>query len=286
MRIGILGHTERPDVGPAIDRLVEQAEALHVDLLVADELQNSPGDGDRTYRPLEALAAESEMLVALGGDGTMLRAANLMRDRATPILGINLGRLGFLTGGGPDALDGVLDKLQSGTYRVEDRMALEATVGGATRFALNEVVIEKGVSAQMVQVKTWIGGTSSSSFFGNGLIAASPTGSTGYNLSAGGPVLHPSMDALILTPICPHSLTLRPIVVPGDQSVSVELIAQHTDIMVTVDGQTGSPVGDGQLVEIRRAAKPVRLVNLHDLSFYELLRTKLDWSQDRREQQE
>jgi len=286
MRIGILGHSARPDVCPAIDQFQRQAGALDVELLVAEDLRALCDGKGRSFRTMDDVAAESDILIALGGDGTMLRAARLVKVLGTPILGINLGRLGFLTGAAPDALDQVLERLVRKSYAVEVRMALEATVGDTTSFALNEVVIEKGVSAQMVQVRTWVADTPSSSFFGNGLIAATPTGSTGYNLSAGGPVLHPSMEAFILTPICPHSLSLRPMVVPGDQSVSVQLVAQHTDIIMTVDGQTVSQIGQDQEVTIRRAPVPVQLINMDGLSFYELLRRKLDWSQDRREQQE
>lgn len=286
MRIGILGHPTRADVCPAIDQFTSVAERHGVELFVAEDLRELCGAAGRAFLSDEDLVSKAEILIALGGDGTMLRAARLVRDVGTPILGINLGRLGFLTGAAPDTLDQVIKRLAAADYTIEERTALQASVGDVRSFALNEIVIEKGVLARMVQVKTWISDIASGSFFSNGLIVSTPTGSTGYNLSAGGPVLHPSMDAVVLTPICPHSLTLRPIVVPSDQSVRVQLVAEHSDIMLTADGQTVTSLEPAQPVLIEKAPTPVRLINLDGLSFYELLRRKLDWSQDRREREE
>ena len=224
-------------------------------------------------------------MIALGGDGTILRAAELVVGRETPILGVNIGRLGFLAGAAPEELEESLQRLRKGRYQVEERMALEAEICGKKAFALNEIVIEKGVMARMVQVRTWISDAQISSFFGNGLIVATPTGSTSYSLSAGGPVVHPSLQGIVVTPICPHSLSLRPMVVPGDQSICVEVIAEHLDIMLTADGRTVSPVEPDTRVVVSRVPHPVRLINLRGLPFYQLLRRKLDWSLDRRERE-
>ena len=175
MRIGIIGHTSRVDVIPAVDQFHSLASNHGVDLIVADDLRDLCGGNGRTFCSQEEVAERSDVVIALGGDGTMLRAARLVKEVGTPILGINFGRLGFLTGAAPDALDQVMDRLTSGTYTLEERMGLEASVGEETAFALNEVVIEKGVLAQMVQVKTWISDTPSSAFFGNGLIVSTRT---------------------------------------------------------------------------------------------------------------
>jgi len=230
----------------------------------------------------EDLAAKADLLVAMGGDGTILRAAAVVQDYDTPILGVNLGRLGFLAGAEPGELEEGLDRLLVGDYTVESRMALMADVQGQRVFALNEVVVERAVAARMVQVKTWIGDAAVSSFWGNGLILATPTGSTSYSLSSGGPIVHPDMDALILTPISPHSLTLRPLVVPGDQTVTVQVSAVHSDIVLSTDGRTVAQMKPEEQVLIKKALHPVRLINLQGLSFYDVLRRKLDWSLDRR----
>ena len=226
----------------------------------------------------EKLVSDSEIVIALGGDGTILYAAGLVQASSTPILGVNLGRLGFLADSAPGELENAIDRLIEGDYRVDDRLAIEAIVGDTSAFSLNEIVIEKGVLARLIELKTWIGDVPVSSFWGNGLIVSTPTGSTSYSLSAGGPVLHPSLDSLIITPICPHSLSQRPLVVPADQQICVEVVAEHADIILTADGQTVKNMTPDDRVTIRRSDRRVRLIDLQGLSFYELLCRKLDWN--------
>ena len=283
MRIGILANPLVPEIGPMVDQFCGLAQRRGLWVSILDEMQPICSRDSVTFCTADELAARSDIVVAMGGDGTILRAARIVGSTCKPILGVNLGRLGFLAGAAPEELEQSLDRLQSGDYEAEDRMALEADLGGRRVFALNEIVIEKGVLAHMVQVKTWISDERISSFFGNGLIVATPTGSTSYSLSAGGAILHSSMEALIVTPICPHSLSLRPVVVPGNQTITVQVIAEHTDIMLTADGQTVAPIAPEEKVTVHRAPFPVRIINLEGLSFYELLRRKLDWSVDRRE---
>ncbi len=285
-RIGILANPASERVGATLEKFVELAQKSGLEVHLENQLRDVCAAGSALFHNPEDLPSHSDIVLALGGDGTILRAAGFVREAHTPILGVNLGRLGFLAGAAPEELETSLDRLKRGDYTVESRMALEAEVNGSSIFALNEIVIEKGVLARMVQVKTWISDTPISSFFSNGLIVSTPTGSTGYNLSAGGPILHPDLEAFIVTPICPHSLSLRPVVIPGSQSVTVQVIAEHTDIMVTADGKTVSPLPPKERVIIRRAPYPTRLINLQGLSFYQLLRRKLDWSLDRREHQE
>ncbi len=282
-RIGILANPQVAAVGPVVDRFVSLAKQSGVEVWLADDL-NEICQG-QFCRPAD-LSERVELVIALGGDGTILRAARLVGPAGTPILGVNMGRLGFLAGAAPEELEGGLERLLRGEYEVEERMALEAHVEEQTAFALNEVVIEKGVLAHLVQVKTWVLDAQISSFFGNGLIVATPTGSTGYSLSAGGPVIHPGVEAMIVTPICAHSLSQRPLVIPCDQSITVEVMAEHTDIMLSADGQTVTPLRPKTRVAVQRVPHPVRLVNLQGISFYNLLRRKLDWSIDRREREE
>ena len=282
-RIGIVANAQVPDVGRTIEHFIGLAKAAGLQVHMEEGLE-AVCSGSTC--PAAEIFTQSDIVVAMGGDGTILRAAALGRSTGVPILGVNMGRLGFLAGAAPEELAEGMELLKEGRYEVEDRMALEAVMGGQTEFALNEVVIEKGVTAQMVQVKTSVEEAQISSFFGNGVILSTPTGSTGYSLSAGGPVLHPSLEAMVLTPICPHSLTQRPLVIPADQSISVEVIAEHTDIMLTTDGHTVGPLKGRERVIIRAVPEPVRLINLQGLSFYSLLRRKLDWSLDRRHREE
>ncbi|MBT3601520.1 MAG: ATP-NAD kinase [Candidatus Latescibacteria bacterium] len=280
--IGILSNPTQDGIGQSVEHLAGQFADRGVSVLLADDLQSICTSRAWEFCSHAHLAEQSDVVVAMGGDGTILRAAALAQDSITPILGVNLGRLGFLAGAEPSELEGGLDCLLAGEYTIETRMALTAQVGEKHIFALNEVVLERAVSARMVQVKTWIGDATVSSFWGNGLILATPTGSTSYSLSTGGPIVHPEMDALILTPISPHSLTLRPLVVPGDQTVAVQISAAHSEIVLSADGRTVEEMHPKERVLVRKAPQPVRLINLQGHSFYEVLRRKLDWSLDRR----
>ncbi|MCH2665395.1 NAD(+)/NADH kinase [bacterium] len=274
-RVGVVVNTTKRGIGGVVDQLVALVSGHGAEVLVC----GNPEDGvSRTLVDEKTLVGESEILIALGGDGTILHAASLVQEKGTPILGVNLGRLGFLADSAPEELEDAIDRLIQGSYRVDERLALEATVGDTKAFSLNEIVIEKGVLARLIELKTWIGEVPVSSFWGNGLIVSTPTGSTSYSLSAGGPVLHPSLDSLIITPICPHSLSQRPLVVPADQQVRVQVVAEHVDIILTADGRTVQTMTPEDRVIVRRSARRVRLIDLQGLSFYELLRRKLDWN--------
>lgn len=282
-RIGIFANPTLEGIGEVVDHFVALFAARGATAVLLDELRAVCGKPAGVFCSKAELECQADLLLAMGGDGNLLRAARLVQATGTPILGVNLGRLGFLAEVDPDELEESLERLLDGAYEIEERMALTARVGDQTAFALNEVVIERTVTARQIQVKTWISEGLVSSFFGNGLIVSTPTGSTSYNLSAGGPVIHPAMDALIVTPICPHSLSLKPTVVPSDQSITVQTFAAPSDIMLTADGQTVCSLKPGDRVEVMRAETPVRLINLKGLSFYELLRRKLNWGLDRRE---
>lgn len=274
-RVGVVINTTKKSIGGVVDQLVKVVSGYGAEVLLCGDLQ----DGVRRNLVSEAdLVEGAEIVIALGGDGTILRAAQMVRKHSTPILGVNLGRLGFLADSAPGELEEAIERLIQGKYRVNDRLALQATVGQTNAFSLNEIVIEKGVLARLIELKTWIGDVPVSSFWGNGLIISTPTGSTSYSLSAGGPVLHPSLDSIVITPICPHSLSQRPLVVPADQQICVQVVAEHADIMLTADGQTVHDMSPDDRVTISRADNRVRLIDLQGLSFYELLRRKLDWN--------
>ena len=274
-RVGVVVNTTKKGIGKVVDQLVSVVSGHGAEVLVYGDLKDGVS---RNLVSEASLASDAEIVIALGGDGTILRAAHLVQESSTPILGVNLGRLGFLADSAPGELEDAIDRLILGKYEVNDRLALEAEIGDTKAFSLNEIVIEKGVTARLIELKTWIGDVPVSSFWGNGLIVSTPTGSTSYSLSAGGPVLHPSLDAIIITPICPHSLSQRPLVVPADQQISVQMVAEHADIILTADGQTVETLNPDDRVVIRRSDRRVRLIDLQGLSFYELLRRKLDWN--------
>jgi NAD+ kinase len=227
---------------------------------------------------------QADLVVVLGGDGTLISGARLVGDREAPILGVNLGSLGFLTEITLDELYPALESCLEGDYRVSDRMMLRATVERDGKEVeehqvLNDVVINKGALARIVDLETTVNGTYLTTFKADGLIISTPTGSTGYSLSADGPIVHPELDCLIITPICPHTLTNRPIVVAGDALITVELQSVNEDVLLTLDGQVGVELKYGDVIRIRKAEHRTRLVMSRSKDYFEVLRTKLKWGE-------
>jgi NAD+ kinase len=226
----------------------------------------------------------ADLVVILGGDGTLLSVARLSNARQVPILGVNLGGLGFLTDVKPEEVFQSLTRVLRGQYQVERRTILAASVirGHKTvrRFqALNDVVINKGALARIIDLEASVDGEPLCTFKADGLILSTPTGSTAYSLSAGGPVVEPSVEVLLVSPICPHTLTNRPIVLPDRERVQVTLRAADEDVVLTVDGQEGMSLTSGDVVEVRRSRNKVVLVRSPERTFFEVLRTKLSWGE-------
>lgn len=233
----------------------------------------------------EALAAHVDLILVLGGDGTLLSVARATGTRAVPILGVNLGRLGFLTEVNVDELFPALEKVLSGATRIESRMRLDVRVMrdgrelGAYQ-ALNDAVLTKTTLSRMIDLDAWADGSHVTTYHADGLILSTPTGSTAYSLSAGGPLLLPGLDAIVLTPICPHSLTQRPLVLP--RGCEIEIVVQSPgtdDVALTVDGQEGMPLVDQDRIVARASAHPVSIVGSPFRSRYEILHAKLRWGE-------
>jgi len=226
------------------------------------------------------LAERSDCIIALGGDGTLLYTARITAPRETPILGINLGEFGFLVAVEPRNMYDSLEKVLSGKYYIEKRMMLKSTIyrnGKSidTCFALNDVVITKSGFSRMIKLETFVAGEYVSNYPADGLIISSPTGSTAYTLSAGGPIVSPKVDVIILTPICPHTLVSRPLVISPEEQVRVILKSREHGAIVTVDGQCGFPIKKGDEITVEKASFRTSLICLPGRSFYELLRVKL-----------
>jgi len=229
------------------------------------------------------LPGQVDLLIVLGGDGTLLSMARAVGDLGVPILGVNLGGLGFLTATTLDEMLPALDTLLAGGMEVEERMMLGARLvrggqGVGDYIALNDVVITKSAMSRIIDLSVSVGGRHAISYRADGLIISTPTGSTAYNLSAGGPILFPTMDAVVLTPIAPHTLSNRPIVVPGAQRVDVALLVEQ-EVMLTMDGQVGVPLRGGDVVEVQKADARIRLVRFPSKDFFSVLRTKLKWGE-------
>jgi NAD+ kinase len=227
------------------------------------------------------LPSHADLIVVLGGDGTLLSMARAVGDLAIPIVGVNLGDLGFLTATTLDEMIPALDALLRGEMVIEERMMLTTRVRRGAQvvgqwLALNDAVITKAAGSRIINLSVSIEGQHAIAYRADGLIVSTPTGSTAYSLSAGGPILYPTMDGIVVTPICSHTLTSRPVVVPGMHRVEVTLLTSQ-EVMLTVDGQVGFGLREDDVVEIGRAPSTIRLVRFRD--FFSVLRTKLKWGE-------
>lgn len=237
--------------------------------------------------PLDEICAKADVMVAIGGDGTMLFATGLVAASGVPLLGINRGRLGFLTDVGTERMLESVDEILDGRFVEERRIMLEAQITGvdtpASGFALNDVVLQKRDTGRMIDFETWIDGRYVNTHAGDGLVVATPTGSTAYALSGGGPIMHPTMDAIAMVPICPHTLSDRPLVVPAEADIDIRVIERgdsHPE--VTCDGRLlGFLAPDGCLA-VRRAAHAAILIHPLDHDYFRILRSKLHWGRGSR----
>jgi NAD+ kinase len=228
---------------------------------------------------------QAELVVVLGGDGTLISVARLFSGRDVPILGVNLGSLGFLTEITVEELYTRLEKVLEGNPRVSERMMLEVTLHREGQqiekcHVLNDMVINKGALARIVDLETKVNRHFLTTYKADGLIISTPTGSTGYSLSAGGPIIHPLMSCIVITPICPHTLTNRPIVVTDESIISITVASSFDEkVYLTLDGQVGFELREGDSVEVRRALKTTALVMSRSRDYFEILRTKLKWGE-------
>lgn len=241
--------------------------------------------GMTTATEAEVRSGMFDMLISLGGDGTMLEAARMVGSSGTPILGVNLGRLGFLTAASAERLDEALACVKAGTCRTELRglVSLDTDEGlfGDSNFALNELSVHKSTSAAMTVVEAYLNGRYLSTYWADGLIVSTPTGSTGYSLSAGGPIVAPESRQLIITPIAPHNLNVRPLVIPDNVELELRLRPSGMDVLVALDSRSMA-VSDHTVLRLRRAPFSIGLVRLPDDDYFKTLRDKLMWGRDLR----
>jgi NAD+ kinase len=233
---------------------------------------------------LEELPRDLSLIVVLGGDGTLLSAVRALNGKQIPILGVNLGSLGFLTDVALQQLYTALESIAAGEATIDSRMMLRAELARkeetpASEVVLNDVVITKGAIARIIEVVVEIDGQFVAPVRADGLIVSSPTGSTAYSLAAGGPIVHPNLDAMILTPICPHTLTHRPVVVGGDAKIELTLRGDPGEVYVTFDGQTSRRMLPGDVVRVRQSRQKLKLVSPPGKNYFQLLRHKLRWAE-------
>ncbi len=278
-RVGFILKPDKTEAGALLEDLVPWLRQQGHTPVVTTEDQIAPKGAE--VLPESELGGAVDLAVALGGDGTMLRAARLVADRERPVLGVNLGQLGFLAGWSPaDAKAGLAAAL-AGTLPLTKRMRLAVTftrLGGepVTRYALNDAVLHQGAMARIVEIDAFVDDAFVASYRADGLLVATPTGSTAYNMAAGGPIVVPGQDAMTLTPICAHALTNRPLVIGADATIRLQLGADVRGVMITVDAQWGHSFLAGDVVEITTRAKPLVMYQ-GDKTFFDVMRDKLHW---------
>ena len=285
-RIGIITKQNKPETVGLTRSLIEWFGPKKIEVFIEEELGNLLGF-PRLASYLNCVERHripdcAEMIIVLGGDGTLLSVARLIKNQGVPILGVNLGGLGFLTEIRLDEVYQALEKVIQGDFKTDKRVMLRAgVIRKGERLAefhvLNDAVIDKGALARIIDLETTIDGEYLTTFKSDGLIISTPTGSTAYNLSAGGPIVYPSLHTVIITPICPHTLTNRPIMVPDEVEIRVVLKAKNQEVALTLDGQQGFSLEYEDVVEIKKRETDILLIKSPFRTYFEVLREKLKW---------
>jgi NAD+ kinase len=277
IRLGVVGHRGYTGLPSVLRTLSELAPALGLELSFEDELYEVAG-GKRLDDP-----SRLDAMLTLGGDGTLLRGARVIAPHPVPILGINLGRLGFLTCCNADQLSNALMRFARHDYVAEPRMALRARVldvRGVERerwIALNDVVLHKGGFARVVAIRVAANGEAVASYAADGVVLSTPTGSTAYSLSAGGPVVYPTLETIVVTPVSAHTLAIRTVILPSSAEVTLNADDGPAELLVTVDGQVGTTFASGETLSVRRAEGDVLIIRFPGSTFFSTLRQKLGW---------
>jgi len=285
-RIGIVLKPHQPDALKTMCELTTWLAQRGITLVGGPEIERARIEQETGCAveevATEELAAKVDLILVLGGDGTMIAAARLMGDTEVPVLGVNYGGLGYLAEFRIEELYAALDSILAGNYRVDKRVMLDVTLqrgseAVSSNRVLNDVVINKSALARIIEIEAYLNQQFVNSFRADGLIVSTPTGSTAYNLSAGGPVIFPSMNAVVITPICPFTLSNRPIVVPDDAVIELLLKTEQEDVALTLDGQVGFPLKVDDRVVIRKSKTIFHLVQPSNRNYFDVLRDKLRW---------
>lgn len=282
--IGIAAKTTSRDALEYARKMGEELRGRGLSVIYAQDMARELGITSDTAAKAD-LGRRSDLLITFGGDGTLLSVARHAPEHV-PIIGVNMGTLGFLTEIRVEEFPHVLDRVLAGEYHVEPRVTFEVSVSGPGRDSkaryrvLNDCAINKSAVARIIDMRVSVAGLFVSTFRGDGLIVATPTGSTAYNLSAGGPIIYPTMGAVVITPICPHMLTNRPLVLPDELDIEIALTTPDAkDIFLSLDGQEGFEIGDEDRVCVRKSEERVLLVQSPDKNYFDVLRNKLKWGE-------
>lgn len=283
-RIGLTANNSKPNAQAVLTQLCGHLEARGLEIVLEEESAQLLGrSGVEALRDIRAVAEAVDFLIVLGGDGTILRVVGQTIGIEVPIMGVNIGTLGFLTCATEDAIAEVPDWILSQHYRISHRTVLEARVEGSddeeacVYWALNEVSVNRENVSRLVHLETHLNGEYLNHYNADGLIVSTPTGSTAYSLSAGGPIIDPESGVLVITPICPHALSNRSMVVNDDSVIEILAVDARDQVLLAVDGRAGQSLSPGSRIVVKRAPAKIQLVFLPDQSFYATLRHKLHW---------
>ena len=285
-RIGVVVKPHQPDALDTLCRLTEWLNQKGIQLvgqaeIAHEQIEQQTGCAVKIVKD-DQLASSVDLILVLGGDGTMIATARMIGDAEVPVIGVNYGGLGYLAEFPIEELFAALDSILSGQYKVQKRVMLAIELWRGEELitrnrVLNDVVVNKSALARIIEIEAYLDSQFVNLFRADGLIVATPTGSTAYNLSAGGPVLYPSMNAVVITPICPFTLSNRPIVVPDESVIEVRLITDNEEVALTLDGQVGFPLKVRDRIVIRKSRTTFNLVQPPNRNYFDVLRDKLRW---------
>ena len=285
-RIGVVVKPHQPDALQTLCRLTEWLNARDIKLiggptLDQERIEHETGCAVEVVSD-EELPKNSDLILVLGGDGTMIATARMIGDSEGPVMGVNYGGLGYLAEFPIAELFPAIESVLNGNYKIESRVMLSVELRRGDELithnrVLNDVVMNKSALARIIEIETYLDNQFVNSFRADGLIVSTPTGSTAYNLSAGGPIIYPSMNAVVITPICPFTLSNRPIVVPDDSKIEVRLKTQNEEVALTLDGQVGFPLAAGDRILIEKSSTTFNLVQPTNRNYFDVLRDKLKW---------
>lgn len=282
MRYGIIANINKKELFEILPGLISWLEKYDNSVIIEKDIYDATTDilEHIDYTEREKIPSKCDMVIALGGDGTIISAARVVGNSRVPIAGINLGGLGFLAEVAVEEIYDRLQLIQDGEYLVEERMVLKAYLDSQPEVsyrALNDIVIERGSSTRMVSISVTVDGKFFNRYSADGIIIATPTGSTAYSLSAGGPIIVPPHEAIIVTPLSPHSLSQRAVVIKPDSKIKINIENASGKMLLSIDGQTSVKIKNGQSITVERADNNVRLVKWKDKSYFDTLRAKLNW---------
>jgi NAD+ kinase len=290
MLIGIIANITKENVFEVVTSFISKLKKNNLDYILTRSLLE---DKDKVKIELfddfitddKEVYEKADLIISIGGDGTMLATAFNAQFYDKPVLGVNMGKLGFLVEANIDQMDNIIKELKEGRFSVEERMVISGEVLGYEKnklYAINDIVIDKGGWPKMIELTIWVDGEYVTTFSADGLIIATPTGSTGYSISVGGPIVSPKTDVITISPISPHSLTIRPLVLPSTQEIIIKADSPHKEVQVSCDGQRVFDFPPPAEIKIRKSDRPLKLVHTSLTTYFETLRNKLLWGIDLR----